>query len=142
MVFAKLKLGNMLPAVLHDCQTTLCMCCVSSSASCLQSFQQLADGLPYAKHVHSKLICSITHELMTGQTHPMMLPNGNVYSQKGIEQVAAANNGRIVDPLSGKPIPCCPPVQTLYTGQAGQLHGLCCAGQVYSMSELRRVYIS
>eukprot|EP00891_Asterochloris_glomerata_P002826 jgi/Astpho2/2826/e_gw1.00050.131.1_t len=108
----------------------------------LQSFQQLADGLPYAKHVHSKLMCSITHELMTGQTHPVMLPNGNVYSQRGIEQVAAANNGRIVDPLSGKPISCCPPVQTLCTGPAGPLHGLSCAGQVYSMSELRRVYIS
>ena len=89
------------------------MCCVSSSDRCLQSFQQLADGLPYAKHVHSKLICSITHELMTGQTHPVMLPNGNVYSQKGIEQVAAANNGRIVDPLSGKPIPCCLSAQLL-----------------------------
>lgn len=122
--------------------TILCMCNFSSSDSCLQSFQQLADGLPYAKHVHSKLMCSITHELMTGQTHPVMLPNGNVYSQRGIEQVAAANNGRIVDPLSGKPISCCPPVQTLCTGPAGPLHGLSCAGQVYSMSELRRVYIS
>ena len=108
MVFAKLDICCLQSFTIS---TPLCMCCASPSANCLQSFQQLADGLPYAKHVHSKLICSITHELMTGQTHPVMLPNGNVYSQKGIEQVAAANNGRIVDPTSGKPLPCCPPVQ-------------------------------
>lgn len=42
----------------------------------LPAFRQLAEGLPYARHVHSKLICAITHELMDEHNPPAALPNG------------------------------------------------------------------
>jgi hypothetical protein len=42
----------------------------------LPTFKHLAEGLPYAKHVHSKLLCSVTHALMTDANPPIVLPNG------------------------------------------------------------------
>lgn len=64
-------------------------------------FRALADGLPYAKHVHSKLICAVTREIMTDANPPMVLPNGYVYSQRAVEQIAAKNGGTIVCPRTG-----------------------------------------
>lgn len=69
-------------------------------------FQALAEGLPYAKHVHSKLICAVTREIMTDANPPMVLPNGYVYSQKALEQVAARNGGKIVCPRTGSVYSC------------------------------------
>jgi macrophage erythroblast attacher len=64
-------------------------------------FQALAAGLPYAKHVHSKLICAVTREIMSDANPPMVLPNGYVYSQKAVEQIAAQNGGKVVCPRTG-----------------------------------------
>lgn len=64
-------------------------------------FKALASPLPCAKHVHSKLICAVTREIMTDANPPMVLPNGYVYSQKAIDQIASKNNGRIVCPHTG-----------------------------------------
>lgn len=67
----------------------------------LPAFRQLAEGLPYARHVHSKLICAITRELMDEHNPPAALPNGYVYSQKALLEMAAANSGRVTCPRSG-----------------------------------------
>ncbi|KAK9843527.1 hypothetical protein WJX81_007413 [Elliptochloris bilobata] len=56
----------------------------------LKAFQDLAEGLPWSKHVHSKLVCALTREVMNEHNPPMVLPNGAVYSQKAIEQLASA----------------------------------------------------
>ena len=50
-------------------------------ALCLVS-RKLAADLPYSKHIHSKLVCHITHDLMNEHNPPMVLPNGMVYSLK------------------------------------------------------------
>jgi macrophage erythroblast attacher len=42
----------------------------------LPAFRTLAEGLPFAKHVHSKLICAISHTLMNEHNPPAALPNG------------------------------------------------------------------
>ena len=55
-----------------------------------QAFQDLAQGLPWSKHVHSKLVCALTREIMNEHNPPMVLPNGAVYSQKAIQQLASA----------------------------------------------------
>ncbi|PSC75906.1 macrophage erythroblast attacher [Micractinium conductrix] len=81
----------------------------------LPAFRTLAAGLPFAKHVHSKLICAITGEIMDEHNPPAALPNGYVYSQRALAAMAAANGGRITCPRTG------------FTCDA---------------SELRRVYIS
>eukprot|EP00878_Enallax_costatus_P013554 GHUV01014172.1.p1 GENE.GHUV01014172.1~~GHUV01014172.1.p1 ORF type:complete len:229 (+),score=67.21 GHUV01014172.1:131-817(+) len=64
-------------------------------------FQALAANLPYAKHVHSKLVCAVTREIMTDANPPMVLPNGYVYSQRAIEALVAKHNGKIVCPRTG-----------------------------------------
>lgn len=67
----------------------------------LPAFRALAEGLPYAKHVHSKLICAITHELMDEHNPPAALPNGHVYSQRALQEMAAAQGGRVTCPRTG-----------------------------------------
>lgn len=64
-------------------------------------FRALAANLPYAKHVHSKLICAVTRQIMTDANPPLVLPNGYVYSQAGVDALAARNGGRIVCPRTG-----------------------------------------
>eukprot|EP00899_Mesostigma_viride_P016256 jgi/Mesvir1/24631/Mv21940-RA.1 len=64
----------------------------------LPSFRQLAAPLPTAKHMHSKLVCRISGELMTDENPPMVLPNGYVYSRKAMEEMAAKNNGKVSCP--------------------------------------------
>lgn len=55
----------------------------------LPAFQRLAAQLPYAKHMHSKLLCAVTRELMSDANPPVVLPNGMVYSQRGVDQLMA-----------------------------------------------------
>ncbi|GBG67735.1 hypothetical protein CBR_g863 [Chara braunii] len=47
-----------------------------------ETFRKLAEGLPFAKHIHSKLVCAVTKELMNEDNPPLVLPNGYVYSKK------------------------------------------------------------
>jgi len=67
----------------------------------LQKFQKLAEGLPWSKHVHSKLVCSITREIMNEHNPPMVLPNGAVYSEKAVQQVASKNHNIFTCPKTG-----------------------------------------
>ena len=67
----------------------------------LPTYRQLAEKLPYAKHVHSKLICALTGVVMSEHNPPMALPNGYVYSQAGLEAMAAAHGGKVTCPNSG-----------------------------------------
>ena len=71
----------------------------------MQKFQKLAEQLPWSKHVHSKLICAITHDLMNEHNPPMVLPNGAVYSQKAVEITAAKNHGIFTCPKTGGTAP-------------------------------------
>ena len=68
----------------------------------MQSFKKLAEGLPYAKHVHSRLVCAITKEIMNEHDPPVVLPNGIVYSKKAIQQNSNQGDGVFVDPISGR----------------------------------------
>lgn len=68
----------------------------------LPEFRQLAAGLPLAKHGRSKLVCSVTKEMMNEHNPPMVLPNNYVYSQKAVEQISARNGGKMVCPVTGK----------------------------------------
>lgn len=81
----------------------------------LPTFRQLAAKLPFSKHVHSKLVCAITRQQMNEHNPPMVTPDGAVYSEVGMREVAARNGGQFVDPLSGAK---------------------------FNMSDMRRAYIS
>lgn len=69
----------------------------------MQGLETLAADLPYAKHVHSQLMCSITKEIMDEHNAPVVLPNGTVYSEKAIDQGTC--NGQFTDPISGNSFP-------------------------------------
>ncbi|GMH07920.1 hypothetical protein Nepgr_009760 [Nepenthes gracilis] len=66
-----------------------------------ESFRKLASPLPFSKQQHSKLVCYITKELMDTENPPMVLPNGYVYSNKALEEMARKNNGKITCPRTG-----------------------------------------
>ena len=61
----------------------------------------LAEPLPWAKHVTSKLICAITKKTIDDSNPPIVLPNGYVYGQDGIDDLAAKNDGRVLCPVTG-----------------------------------------
>lgn len=63
--------------------------------------RKLAEPLPFAKHIHSKLVCYITKEPMNDDNPPLVLPNGYVYSSKAMEQMAMRNQGKITCPRTG-----------------------------------------
>lgn len=80
----------------------------------LPAFRKLAEGLPFAKHVHSKLVCGITRDIMNDANPPMVLPNGYVYSARAVEKLLEEGNGKLACPRTGN---------------------------VYAADELRRAYI-
>ncbi|KAL3672075.1 hypothetical protein V7S43_002739 [Phytophthora oleae] len=53
--------------------------------ACSEVGSQLCTGLPFAYHPHSRLVCRVTQSLMDEHNPPLVLPNGQVYSKKGIE---------------------------------------------------------
>jgi len=65
-------------------------------------FKELAMGLPTAKHGRSKLVCSVTREMMNEHNPPMVMPNGYVYSQKAVSKIAMENGGKMVCPITGE----------------------------------------
>ncbi|GMH32254.1 hypothetical protein BSKO_00088 [Bryopsis sp. KO-2023] len=66
----------------------------------LPAFQKLAEELPFAKYDRSKIICSVTREVMNEQNPPKVLPNGYVYSSNAIEKMKDSE-GKILCPKTG-----------------------------------------
>ncbi|XP_057521121.1 protein MAEA homolog isoform X2 [Amaranthus tricolor] len=66
-----------------------------------ESLRELASSLPFPYQPNSKLVCYITKELMDAENPPMALPNGLVYSNKALEEMASWNNGRVTCPRTG-----------------------------------------
>ncbi|KAG7160563.1 E3 ubiquitin-protein transferase MAEA-like [Homarus americanus] len=67
---------------------------------CQPSLNSLASPLPYAHCSQSRLVCHISGEQLNENNQPLMLPNGYVYGQKALQQMASENNGTIVCPRS------------------------------------------
>ena len=57
---------------------------------------QLVDGLPFAHHPHSRLVCRVARVVMNEHNPPVVLPNGYVYSRKAIDEMTRARDGVIV----------------------------------------------
>jgi macrophage erythroblast attacher len=70
--------------------------------TCVDPFLTLARDLPQAQHVHSVLVCHISKKVMDENNPPMVLPNGNVYSNESLIRLAARNNGQVTDPRTGE----------------------------------------
>jgi macrophage erythroblast attacher len=66
---------------------------------CQEPLNSLADSLPYALRARSKLICYISGLPLNEHNQPLMLPNGHVYGELALQQMAVENeDGKIVCP--------------------------------------------
>ena len=80
----------------HACAETPVPIC----PACSEVGSQLCTGLPFAYHPHSRLVCRVTQSVMDEHNPPLVLPNGRVYSKRGIEllaQQSASGKIRCVD---------------------------------------------
>ncbi|KAJ2785152.1 GID complex subunit containing RING finger motif [Coemansia interrupta] len=63
-----------------------------------ETLGKLARDLPLSHHVNSNLVCRITGEKMDEDNPPMRLPNGYVYSQSSLNDMATKLDGKIKCP--------------------------------------------
>lgn len=59
--------------------------------ACQPELHQLAASLPHAHHDTSTLVCRVTCERMDEDNPPMALPNGHVYSERGLRKCVSAS---------------------------------------------------
>ncbi|KAE9418704.1 hypothetical protein Angca_003207, partial [Angiostrongylus cantonensis] len=64
---------------------------VEKCPTCQPCAFALAEGLPYAHTVNSRLICSFSGEALNEENHPMMMPDGRVYGEKAIRELQVDN---------------------------------------------------
>ncbi|KAK3857507.1 hypothetical protein Pcinc_036246 [Petrolisthes cinctipes] len=67
---------------------------------CQPALNALASPLPYAHCSQSRLVCHISGDQLNENNQPLMLPNGYVYGEKALRQMASENNDTIVCPRS------------------------------------------
>ncbi|OQV26239.1 Macrophage erythroblast attacher [Hypsibius exemplaris] len=66
---------------------------------CQDNLHVIAECLPFAHCSQSRLVCFITGEPLNESTNrPMMLPNGYVYGEKALAQMAGDNDGTVTCP--------------------------------------------
>ncbi|RDB29732.1 Macrophage erythroblast attacher [Hypsizygus marmoreus] len=62
---------------------------------------KLAEEVPFSHHANSTIVCRISGKIMDEDNMPMAFPNGNVYSRKALEEMAAKNGGLVTCPRTG-----------------------------------------
>ncbi|KAK4875021.1 hypothetical protein RN001_011443 [Aquatica leii] len=65
---------------------------------CQKYLNQLAEHLPFAHCSQSRLYCHISGLPLNENNQPMMLPNGYVYGEQALEQMARENEGQVICP--------------------------------------------
>ncbi|RZF38448.1 hypothetical protein LSTR_LSTR011938 [Laodelphax striatellus] len=65
---------------------------------CQDWLNVLAMPLPFAHCSQSRLVCHISGLPLNEHNQPMVLPNGYVYGERALKQMAADNNGQIICP--------------------------------------------
>jgi macrophage erythroblast attacher len=76
--------------------------CTKEDPMHLPEMRALAAELPWAKHVTSKVVCSIDKVVMDDSNPPMVLPNGYVYGRAALERMAAERGGAVTCPVTGE----------------------------------------
>jgi macrophage erythroblast attacher len=70
---------------------------------CSGPLNKLAERLPNSHHINSCIVCRISGDIMDEDNNPMVLPNGNVYSSRALQSMAASGTygrNKIMDPRS------------------------------------------
>ncbi|XP_056633010.1 E3 ubiquitin-protein transferase MAEA [Diorhabda carinulata] len=65
---------------------------------CQPYLNELADCLPFAHCSQSRLYCHISGLPMNENNPPMMLPNGHIYGEQALMEMARQNNGQVICP--------------------------------------------
>jgi macrophage erythroblast attacher len=91
---ARIKSNETTKPTTIDARSHQCPVCTSPLAP-------LAARLPRAHHEHSSIVCRISGRLLGGEEMAGCGPNGQVYSWKALEGLAAKNNGLIRCPVTG-----------------------------------------
>lgn len=68
---------------------------------CVAEIGEMAKRLPHAHAGHSRLICAYSGESLNENNPPLMLPNGMIYGQNSLFQLASQNHGIVVCPRTG-----------------------------------------
>ncbi|XP_044755316.1 E3 ubiquitin-protein transferase MAEA isoform X2 [Coccinella septempunctata] len=72
---------------------------------CQEDMNKLAEPLPFAHCSQSRLYCHISGLPLNENNQPMMLPNGCVYGEQALAQMARENNGQIICPKTKEVFP-------------------------------------
>ena len=67
---------------------------------CSHPFNAISMNLPFSHHENSRIVCRITGCLVDDNNPPAILPNGHVYSFKGLKQIE--KNGVVTCPMTGE----------------------------------------
>jgi macrophage erythroblast attacher len=62
---------------------------------CSDLLNQLARPLPVAHCANSKLVCQLSGQPLNEHNQPLVLPNGHVYGEIALKQMAFENEGRV-----------------------------------------------
>ena len=69
---------------------------------CHPSLNRIAAQLPSSHHSQSKIRCRLTGLIMNDNNPPLVLPNGHVYSTRGLMEQARRNNFEVTCPVTGE----------------------------------------
>jgi len=72
---------------------------------CQEPLNHLAKRLPHAHCSQSRLICRLSGLPLNEHNLPMMLPNGYVYGEQALKNMAASNNGIVTCPRTKEMFP-------------------------------------
>ena len=72
---------------------------VKSCPTCNQELQKLSKSVPYACHSQTSIICRILGTPIDDQNPPVVLPNGQIFSEQGIQKIS--ESGKITCPITG-----------------------------------------
>mmetsp|Transcript_21852 Transcript_21852/g.32562 ORF Transcript_21852/g.32562 Transcript_21852/m.32562 type:complete len:406 (-) Transcript_21852:139-1356(-) len=75
---------------------------LSECPVCAPGMYSLAKDLPPSHRTQSCIVCRITGKVMDEHNPPIALPNGNVYSKKGLLESGENKGGKILDPRTGE----------------------------------------
>lgn len=70
----------------------------ASCPVCQDWLNILAMPLPFAHCSQSRLVCHISGLPLNEHNQPMVLPNGYIYGEQALMQMAAENNGQVICP--------------------------------------------
>ena len=99
----RLQAGLCALNVPHITRESLAAAEVCEDPLSVEAYRVLAKGLPHSRHVHTRLVCPITAQLMNEDNPPAALPNGYCYSRKALEAMAErSGDGRVICPRTGQ----------------------------------------